>query len=162
MLVGTSGRGKRPASIVRISAHVLCSANASGRRVLVAHVRRQQETDDWYRFDQHDQCELSIACSAAGHPAGIFAAIAAVDKLKSAHRASLAKLDALFASLQHRSFRENCDATGPARASQTSAIPRWADYLRLSQYPGSRAACAIAVTSMLSGNSRKKMTYGNH
>jgi hypothetical protein len=38
---------------------------------------------------------------------------------------------------------------------------RWADYLRLSQYPGSRAACATAVTSMLSGNSRKKMTYGN-
>jgi len=31
--------------------------------------------------------------------------IAAVDKLKSAHRASLAKLDALFASLQHRAFR---------------------------------------------------------
>jgi type I restriction enzyme, S subunit len=30
---------------------------------------------------------------------------AAVDKLKSAHRASLAKLDALFASLQHRAFR---------------------------------------------------------
>lgn len=29
----------------------------------------------------------------------------AVDKLKSAHRASLAKLDALFASLQHRAFR---------------------------------------------------------
>jgi type I restriction enzyme S subunit len=28
-----------------------------------------------------------------------------VDKLKSAHRASLAKLDALFASLQHRAFR---------------------------------------------------------
>jgi type I restriction enzyme S subunit len=31
--------------------------------------------------------------------------IAAVDKLKSAHHASLAKLDALFASLQHRAFR---------------------------------------------------------
>ena len=31
--------------------------------------------------------------------------IAAVDKLKSAHRASLGKLDALFASLQHRAFR---------------------------------------------------------
>jgi len=31
--------------------------------------------------------------------------VAAVDKLKSAHRASLAKLDALFASLQHRAFR---------------------------------------------------------
>jgi type I restriction enzyme S subunit len=29
----------------------------------------------------------------------------AVDKLKSVHRASLAKLDALFASLQHRAFR---------------------------------------------------------
>jgi type I restriction enzyme S subunit len=28
-----------------------------------------------------------------------------VDKLKSAHRASLAKLDVLFASLQHRAFR---------------------------------------------------------
>jgi type I restriction enzyme S subunit len=28
-----------------------------------------------------------------------------VDKLKSAHGASLAKLDALFASLQHRAFR---------------------------------------------------------
>jgi hypothetical protein len=36
-----------------------------------------------------------------------------------------------------------------------------ADYLRLSQYPGSRAACATAATSMLSRNSRKKMTYGN-
>ena len=31
--------------------------------------------------------------------------IAAVDKLKAAHRASLAELDALFASLQHRAFR---------------------------------------------------------
>ena len=31
--------------------------------------------------------------------------IAVVDKLKSAHRTSLAKLDALFASLQHRAFR---------------------------------------------------------
>lgn len=30
---------------------------------------------------------------------------AAVDKLKAAHRASLAQLDALFASLQHRAFR---------------------------------------------------------
>jgi hypothetical protein len=31
--------------------------------------------------------------------------VAAVEKLKSAHRASLAKLDELFASLQHRAFR---------------------------------------------------------
>lgn len=31
--------------------------------------------------------------------------IAAVEKLKAAHRASLAELDALFASLQHRAFR---------------------------------------------------------
>jgi type I restriction enzyme S subunit len=31
--------------------------------------------------------------------------IAAVERLKSAHRASLAELDALFASLQHRAFR---------------------------------------------------------
>ena len=31
--------------------------------------------------------------------------IAAVEKLKTAHRASLAELDALFASLQHRAFR---------------------------------------------------------
>jgi type I restriction enzyme S subunit len=31
--------------------------------------------------------------------------IAAVDKLKAAHRASLAELDALFAALQHRAFR---------------------------------------------------------
>lgn len=31
--------------------------------------------------------------------------VAAVEKLKFAHRASLAKLDALFASLQHRAFR---------------------------------------------------------
>jgi type I restriction enzyme S subunit len=31
--------------------------------------------------------------------------IAAVDKLKATHRASLAELDALFASLQHRAFR---------------------------------------------------------
>jgi type I restriction enzyme, S subunit len=31
--------------------------------------------------------------------------VAAVDKLKEAHRASLAELDALFASLQHRAFR---------------------------------------------------------
>jgi len=31
--------------------------------------------------------------------------VAAVEKLKAAHRASLAKLDALFASLQHRAFR---------------------------------------------------------
>jgi type I restriction enzyme S subunit len=31
--------------------------------------------------------------------------IAAVEKLKSIQRASLAELDALFASLQHRAFR---------------------------------------------------------
>ena len=31
--------------------------------------------------------------------------VAAVEKLKAAHRASLAELDALFASLQHRAFR---------------------------------------------------------
>ena len=31
--------------------------------------------------------------------------IETIDKLKAAHRASLAKLDALFASLQHRAFR---------------------------------------------------------
>jgi type I restriction enzyme S subunit len=30
--------------------------------------------------------------------------VAAVEKLKTAHRASLAELDALFASLQHRAF----------------------------------------------------------
>jgi type I restriction enzyme S subunit len=28
-----------------------------------------------------------------------------VEKLKAAHRASLAEMDALFASLQHRAFR---------------------------------------------------------
>jgi hypothetical protein len=48
--------------------------------------------------------------------------------------------------------------TLPFRASPVNGKT---DYLRLSQYPGSRAACATAVTSMLSGNSRKKMTYGN-
>jgi type I restriction enzyme S subunit len=31
--------------------------------------------------------------------------VAAVEKLKAAHRASLAEMDALFASLQHRAFR---------------------------------------------------------
>jgi type I restriction enzyme S subunit len=31
--------------------------------------------------------------------------VAATDKLKTAHRASLAEMDALFASLQHRAFQ---------------------------------------------------------
>ena len=31
--------------------------------------------------------------------------VAAVEKLKSAYRASLAEMDALFAALQHRAFR---------------------------------------------------------
>ena len=31
--------------------------------------------------------------------------VAAVERLKTAHRASLAELDALFATLQHRAFR---------------------------------------------------------
>lgn len=31
--------------------------------------------------------------------------VAAVEKLKTAHRASLVAMDALFASLQHRAFR---------------------------------------------------------
>jgi type I restriction enzyme S subunit len=31
--------------------------------------------------------------------------VASVEKLKTAHRASLAEMDALFASLQHRAFR---------------------------------------------------------
>jgi type I restriction enzyme S subunit len=31
--------------------------------------------------------------------------VTAVERLKTAHRASLAELDALFASLQHRAFR---------------------------------------------------------
>ena len=35
----------------------------------------------------------------------ITAIIAAIEKLKTAHRASVAQLDALFASLQHRAFR---------------------------------------------------------
>lgn len=33
--------------------------------------------------------------------------VAAVEKVKNAHRASLAEMDALFASLQHRAFRGN-------------------------------------------------------
>jgi hypothetical protein len=44
------------------------------------------------------------------------------------------------------------------RRARSLSAGRWADYLRLSQYPGSRAAWATAATSMLSGNSRKKMT----
>jgi type I restriction enzyme S subunit len=31
--------------------------------------------------------------------------VVAIEKLKTTHRASLAELDALFASLQHRAFR---------------------------------------------------------
>jgi len=33
------------------------------------------------------------------------ARVAAVEKVKASHRASLAELDALFAALQHRAFR---------------------------------------------------------
>ena len=36
--------------------------------------------------------------------------VAAVDKLKAAHRASLAEMDALFASLQHRAFADQLSA----------------------------------------------------
>jgi len=36
---------------------------------------------------------------------GFAARVAEIDKLKAYHRAHLAKLDALFASLQHRAFR---------------------------------------------------------
>jgi type I restriction enzyme S subunit len=33
------------------------------------------------------------------------AAVATIEKLRASHRASLAELDALFATLQHRAFR---------------------------------------------------------
>jgi hypothetical protein len=36
--------------------------------------------------------------------------VAAVEKLKATQRASLAELDALFASLQHRAFRESYES----------------------------------------------------
>ena len=45
------------------------------------------------------------------------------EKLKTAHRASLAELDALFASLQHRAFRGSCEVSAFApRFTITNAI----------------------------------------
>lgn len=48
---------------------------------------------------------LRVPLPPAAERQGFAGRVAAVEKLKSAHRASLAKLDELFASLQHRAFR---------------------------------------------------------
>src|SRR5262249_9394612 len=49
--------------------------------------------------------ELRIVTPGLGLQRTFAARVAEVDKLKAHHRAHLAKLDALFASLQHRAFR---------------------------------------------------------
>lgn len=49
--------------------------------------------------------ELPMPLPPLGLQSSFASRAAAVDKLKTAHRASLAQLDALFASLQHRAFR---------------------------------------------------------
>lgn len=49
--------------------------------------------------------ELSVPVPPLNLQRAFAARVAAIDKLKAEHRAHLAKLDALFASLQHRAFR---------------------------------------------------------
>lgn len=57
--------------------------------------------------DFHDAAARAEALVYVDSRAACFYArhVAAVEKLKAAHRASLSKLDALFAALQHRAFR---------------------------------------------------------
>lgn len=51
------------------------------------------------------------------------ARVAEIDKLKAHHRAHLARLDALFASLQHRAFRGDLSAPSFSRAREKAAAP---------------------------------------
>lgn len=51
------------------------------------------------------------------------ARVAEIDKLKAHHRAHLARLDALFASLQHRAFRGDLSAPPFSRAREKAAAP---------------------------------------
>jgi type I restriction enzyme S subunit len=50
-------------------------------------------------------CELQIPLPPIALQQEFARSVAAVEKLRAAHRASLAKMDELFASLQHRAFR---------------------------------------------------------
>jgi type I restriction enzyme, S subunit len=57
------------------------------------------------RFSLGDFKKLKIELPSIDLQSEFARRVAAVEKLKAAHRASLAKMDALFASLQHRAFR---------------------------------------------------------
>ena len=67
--------------------------------------------------------------------------IAAIEALKSTHRAALAQLDALFASLQHRAFSGELtrSAVATVQASPTAAVRSFNDMLQLDPEKGLEA-----------------------
>jgi type I restriction enzyme S subunit len=77
------------------------SFEAGGQRQIAK--AQYGQTKPGLNFEQIRRFQVPVPPIALQHE--FVRRIAAVDKLKSAHRASLAKLDALFASLQHRAFR---------------------------------------------------------
>jgi len=57
-------------------------------------------------FNTLERADAAPAKAGTPNPQHEFARrVTAVERLKTAHRASLAELDALFATLQHRAFR---------------------------------------------------------
>jgi len=57
-------------------------------------------------FNTLERADAAPAKAGTSNPQHEFARrVTAVERLKTAHRASLAELDALFATLQHRAFR---------------------------------------------------------
>jgi type I restriction enzyme S subunit len=77
------------------------SFEAGGQRQIAK--AQYGQTKPGLNFEQIRRFQVPVPPLALQHE--FVRRVSAVDKLKSAHRASLAKLDALFASLQHRAFR---------------------------------------------------------
>lgn len=67
--------------------------------------KSKSKTATMTTIDQTSLCSLPVLVPPLPLQLAFARRIAAVDKLKAAHRASLAEMDALFSSLQHRAFR---------------------------------------------------------
>lgn len=70
-----------------------------------------------------DVRDFKIPCPTEAQLREIACQIEMIDKLKAHHRAHLARLDALFASLQHRAFRGDLSAPSFSRAREKAAAP---------------------------------------
>jgi type I restriction enzyme S subunit len=92
----------RPARTGPDPVWLMCSINSRGFRGLIA---REATGTTRERISRGNLSRLRIIAPPFALQRDFARRAAAVEKLKTAHRASLAELDALFASLQHRAFR---------------------------------------------------------